>query len=122
LIRPFVQREAVLWSKIEGTQATLGELLAAEAGAIMDRSPEDLREVGNYVVALERGISRLEKLRLCVRLTRDHPYSFPPPDSDYDWGVHILPAERVLGLYPDRDKIEFSRDEGIELSLVTHEY
>jgi Fic family protein len=71
LIRPFVQREAVLSSKIEGTQATLGELLAAEAGAIVDRSPEDLREVGNYVVALEHGISRLKKLRLCVRLTRE---------------------------------------------------
>jgi Fic family protein len=71
LIRPFVQREAVLSSKIEGTQATLGELLAAEAGAIVDRSPEDLREVGNYVVALEQGISRLEKLPLCIRLTRE---------------------------------------------------
>jgi Fic family protein len=35
LIRSFVQREAVLSSKIEGTQATLGELLAAEAGAIV---------------------------------------------------------------------------------------
>src|SRR5881397_1576919 len=62
LIRPFVQREAVLSSKIEGTQATLGELLAAEAGATVDRSPEDLREVSNYVVALEHGISRLKKL------------------------------------------------------------
>jgi Fic family protein len=71
LIRPFVQREAVLSSKIEGTQATLGELLAAEAGAIVDRSPEDLREVGNYVVALEHGISRLRRLPLCVRLTRE---------------------------------------------------
>src|SRR5256885_13111625 len=71
LIRPFVQREAVLSSKIEGTQATLGELLAAEAGAFVDRSPEDLREVGNYVVALEHGISRLKKLPLCVRLTRE---------------------------------------------------
>src|SRR5271170_7244186 len=60
LIRPFVRREAVLSSRIEGTQATLGELLAAEAGAIVDRSPEDLREVGNYVVALEHGISRLK--------------------------------------------------------------
>src|ERR1700721_3574077 len=47
LIRPFVQREAVLSSKIEGTQATLGELLAAEAGAIVDGSPEVLREVAN---------------------------------------------------------------------------
>ena len=71
LIRPFVQREAVLSSKIEGTQATLGELLAAEAGAAVDRSPEDLREVGNYVVALEHGISRLKNLPLCVRFTRE---------------------------------------------------
>jgi len=71
LIRPFVRREAVLSSKIEGTQATLGELLATEAGAVVDRSPEDLREVGNYVVALEHGISRLKKLPLCVRLVRE---------------------------------------------------
>jgi cell filamentation protein, protein adenylyltransferase len=71
VIRPFVRREAVLSSKIEGTQATLGELLAAEAGATVDRSPDDLREVGNYVVALEHGISRLKKLPLCVRLTRE---------------------------------------------------
>jgi Fic family protein len=71
LIHPFVRREAVLSSKIEGTQATLGELLAAEAGATVDRSPDDLREVGNYVMALEHGISRLKKLPICVRLTRE---------------------------------------------------
>jgi len=47
LIRPFVRREAVLSSRIEGTEATLGELLAAEAGAVVDRSPADLREVAN---------------------------------------------------------------------------
>jgi Fic family protein len=71
IMRPFVRREAVLSSKIEGTQATLGELLAAEAGAAVDRSPEDLREVGNYVVALEHGIARLQELSLCVRLVRE---------------------------------------------------
>ena len=71
LMRPFVRHEAVLSSKIEGTQATLGELLAAEAGAVVERSPEDLREVGNYVVALEHGILRLRKLPLCVRLIRE---------------------------------------------------
>src|SRR6266436_6772772 len=71
LIRPFVRREAVLSSKIEGTQATLGELLAAEAGAAVDRSPEDLREVGNYVVALEYGIERLKTLPLSLRLVRE---------------------------------------------------
>lgn len=71
LIRPFVRREAVLSSKIEGTHATLGELLAVEAGAAVERSPEDLREVANYVVALEHGVRRLKKLPLSLRLVRE---------------------------------------------------
>ena len=71
LIRPFVRREAVLSSRIEGTQATLGELLAAEAGATVDRSPDDLREVGNYVTALEYGIQRLKTLPLSLQLVRE---------------------------------------------------
>lgn len=71
LMRPFARREAVMSSKIEGTQATLGELLAAEVGAVVDRSPDDLREVGNYVVALEHGLARLKKLPLCVRLIQE---------------------------------------------------
>jgi len=71
LIRPFVRREAVLSSRIEGTQATLGELLAAEAGAVVDRSPDDIKEVANYVVALEHGIKRLKALPLSLRLVRE---------------------------------------------------
>ena len=71
LMRPFLQREAVLSSKIEGTQATLGELLAVEAGAVVERSPDDLREVGNYVAALEHGIALLKELPICVRLIRE---------------------------------------------------
>lgn len=71
MIRPFVRREAVLSSRIEGTQATLGELLAAEAGAAVERSPADLREVANYVMALEYGVGRLKKLPLSLRLVRE---------------------------------------------------
>ncbi len=71
LIRPFIRREAVLSSRIEGTASTLGEILAAEAGAAVDRSPSDLREVGNYVAALEHGIKRLKSLPLSLRLTRE---------------------------------------------------
>jgi len=71
LIRPFIRREAVFSSRIEGTQSTLGELLAAEAGAAVERSPDDLREVGNYVVALEYGIERLKTLPLSLRLVRE---------------------------------------------------
>jgi Fic family protein len=71
LIRPFLRREAVLSSRIEGTQATLGELLAAEAGAAAGRSPADLREVANYVAALEAGVDRLRELPLSLRLVRE---------------------------------------------------
>lgn len=71
LIRPFVRREAVLSSKIEGTQATLGELLADEAGAVVERAPEDLREVRNYVLALEQGVARLGRLPLSLRLVKE---------------------------------------------------
>jgi Fic family protein len=71
LMRPFVRREAVLSSRIEGTQATLGELLAAEAGAAIERSPDDLREVANYVLALEYGVKRLKTLPLSLRLVRE---------------------------------------------------
>jgi len=71
LMRPFARQEAVQSSKIEGTQATLGELLAAEAGIAVERSPDDLREVGNYVVALEHGMARLKHLPICVRLVKE---------------------------------------------------
>jgi len=71
LMRPFIRREAVLSSRIEGTQATLGELLEAEAGASVERSPDDLREVANYVAALEYGIKRLDRLPLSLRLVRE---------------------------------------------------
>jgi Fic family protein len=71
LIRPFVRREAVFSSRIEGTRSTLSELLAVEAGASVERSPDDLREVGNYVVALEYGIERLKTLPLSLRLVRE---------------------------------------------------
>ena len=61
----------MLSSRIEGTQATLGELLAAEAGAAVDRSPDDLREVGNYVTALEYGLERRATLPVSLRLVRE---------------------------------------------------
>lgn len=71
LIRPFIKREAVLSSRIEGTQATLGELLAHDAGVLVNRSLDDLREVGNYVTAFDYGIKRLKTLPLSLRLIRE---------------------------------------------------
>ena len=71
LTRPFIGQEAVHSSRIEGTQATLGELLASDAGLSVKRSPDDLREVSNYVKALEYGVSRLRTLPLSLRLVRE---------------------------------------------------
>jgi Fic family protein len=69
LIAPYVRKEAVLSSKIEGTTTDLSELLQDEAGAeLPDRDPDDVREVRNYVRALEYGVTRLTKLPLSLRL------------------------------------------------------
>jgi Fic family protein len=70
LIAPYVRREAVLSSRIEGTRASLSDLLLDEA------EPEhfadgDIREVRNYVAALELGLGRLRELPLSLRLVRE---------------------------------------------------
>lgn len=72
LIRPFVRREAVLSSRIEGTQASLADVYAFEAAlAPAAGSPPDVQEVVNYVAALELGLQRLATLPLSLRLIRE---------------------------------------------------
>ncbi len=71
LMRPFVRREAVLSSKIEGTTTTLPELLAKEAGADVERDPDDLAEVANYIAALDLGVQRLQTERISLDLVKD---------------------------------------------------
>ena len=68
LTRPFVRREAVLSSRIEGTRTTLPELLASEAGARVGRDADDVREVENCAAALEHGLVRLAILPVSVEL------------------------------------------------------
>ena len=70
-VGPFVRREAVLSSRIEGTRATLEQLLAAQAGAGTGPASGDLEEVVNYVDALEYGLDRLDTLPLSLRLIRE---------------------------------------------------
>ncbi len=77
LIRPFIRREAVLSSRIEGTQAGLAELYAYEAQQLAlpnikaDAALADVREVLNYVHALEYGMERLKTLPVSLRLMRE---------------------------------------------------
>jgi len=77
LIRPFIRREAVLSSRIEGTQTDLPLLYAYEAGQLTlpgfePAPPEaDMHEVLNYVRALEYGLERLHTLPISLRLLRE---------------------------------------------------
>ena len=69
----FVRKEAVVTSQIEGTQATLRDILTFEATEQCER-PDDVREVCNYVDALAhaRGqIAAPEGLPLSIRLLCD---------------------------------------------------
>ena len=69
LIGPYLRREAVSSTRIEGTQSTLEEVLAAEA-QVLPETP-DRREVSTYVRALEIGLRRLSELPLSNRLIRE---------------------------------------------------
>lgn len=71
LIAPWMAREAVLSSRIEGTRASLSDVLIDEVGGVGPKPPDDLGEVRNYIVALEHGIQRLPKLPLSLRLVRE---------------------------------------------------
>jgi Fic family protein len=71
LVLPYMRREAVLSSKIEGTQATLSDLLFFEAGQAEPAKRGDIQEVRNYVEALNHGLSRLPELPLSLRLVRE---------------------------------------------------
>lgn len=73
LMMPFIRREAVLSSRIEGTVTRLDQLLLfeVEPDAPTD-NPSDVKEVQNYVEALELGLKRLaEGMPLCLRLIRE---------------------------------------------------
>ena len=68
----YVRKEAVLSSMIEGTQSSLSDLLLFE----LDQEPgvpiDDVREVSNYVAALDHGLRLLgEGLPLSLRLFRE---------------------------------------------------
>ncbi len=59
LIQSFIRREAVLSSRIEGTVASLADLYLFEMNPEQESRTPDVREVSNYVRALDHGIERL---------------------------------------------------------------
>ena len=71
LISPFLRREAVSSSRIEGTVTDLEQLLLFEAAASDGADLNDRQEVYNYVFALEYGLRRLRDLPVSLRLMKE---------------------------------------------------
>jgi len=69
LLLPYLTMEAVASSRIEGTQASVSDVF--EARATGGRTSADVREVSNYIRALDHGIGRLATLPLSTRLIRE---------------------------------------------------
>ena len=67
-ISMYVRKEALMSSQIEGTQATLEDILDPLLDANANR---DVADVVNYIKATEFAIKRLRSLPLCNRLLRE---------------------------------------------------
>ena len=74
LLSPLTTQEAVLSSRIEGTQATMGEVLEYEAEGESNNLPrerkDDINEVLNYRQAMWSAIELLHELPLCQRVIK----------------------------------------------------
>jgi Fic family protein len=72
ITRPFIRSEAVVSSRIEGTRASLVDLYTYETAQLsfLERS-DDVREVHNYVRAMDYGLNRLKTLPMSLRLIRE---------------------------------------------------
>jgi len=70
LLSPLTTQEAVLSSRIEGTQATLDEVLEHDAGFIADGN-QDIHEVINYRAALRTATSQLKARNITLGLLKD---------------------------------------------------
>ncbi len=92
----YVRREAVLSSQIEGTEASLVDLLEYEAQLEKAERRVDVREITNYIDALRYGLDRVQDLPLSLRLIRE---------------IHERLMTGVRGGEPSRTPGEFRRSQ-----------
>lgn len=69
LMQPYLRREALASTRIEGTEASMTDLYAHE---VVGGPPNaDVEEVLNYIESIEWGLAELERLPISVRLLRE---------------------------------------------------
>ncbi|MCH8286051.1 Fic family protein [candidate division KSB1 bacterium] len=71
LMSQYIRREAVSSSRIEGTRATISELFYFESSRNILDEGSDVKEVENYVKAMEFGITKLRELPISIRLIKN---------------------------------------------------
>ena len=71
LVLMYIRAEAVLSSQIEGTQASLDDVLRAEVNLQEPGDASDVQEVINYIAALNYGLERINTLPVSLRLIRE---------------------------------------------------
>jgi Fic family protein len=69
-IAMYVKKEALLSAQIEGTQASLENIFEYEQGVAVE-NVNDVKDVVNYIKALDYGIKRLQTLPMSVRLIKE---------------------------------------------------
>jgi predicted nucleotidyltransferase len=74
-------------------------------------------------IQVSRAVSNHPYPLIFATVSGAHLYGFASPDSDWDLrGVHLLPADEVLGLFDPQETIEQEqKQDGVELDLVTHD-
>ena len=92
----YVRREAVLSSQIEGTEASLMDLLEWEKQAEGEERQVPVREISNYIQAMRHGLEALSRLPLSQRLIRS---------------IHGVLMEGVRGGETHRTPGEFRRSQ-----------
>ena len=70
-IAMYVKKEALLSSQIEGTQASLEGVLKFEANLEPSEDINEIKEVINYIKAMDYGIKRLKELPMSNRLIKE---------------------------------------------------
>lgn len=67
----YARNEATLSSQVEGTRATFSDLIKKEAGIEDKEIPDDVKEIENYINAINYGFERLNTLPLSLRLIKE---------------------------------------------------
>ena len=70
LVGPYLTREALASSRIEGTEASLSEVLQAEVSGVEQQKDDDVEEVTRFLAATRLGLRLLKDLPLTERLIK----------------------------------------------------